>query len=183
MLALVAGGLAFQAPACPGRVYAQSAARVAAPVMDETIFEKALAGELEEEGAENLFLSEVGWATFMDKECQASYNLNERPSLASDGYFTADIFSNPADVIGDFVGGIQRALGDPLSAGFMTISNDKSGARSYPKGMTEINARTIKPKEKDFDKSKRIVGIPGYNLFGAPSSKDPDNPWFKIFNE
>jgi len=36
--------------------------------MDETLFENALAGSLEEEGAENIFLSEVGWASYLDKE-------------------------------------------------------------------------------------------------------------------
>ena len=36
---------------------------------------------------------------------------------------------------------------DPLSVGFMTISNDKSGARAFPPG-GEVAARTIKPKEK-----------------------------------
>lgn len=72
-------------------------ARANAPAMDETILEKALAGELEEEGAENVFMSELGWATYLDEKAGSSYNLNERPSLAQDGYFTADIFSNPAD--------------------------------------------------------------------------------------
>jgi len=66
---------------------------------------------------------------------------------------------------------MKRVASDPLAAGFMTISNDPNDARSYPKGATEIDARTIKPKVKDFDKSKRITGIPGYNLFGAPGSK------------
>ena len=72
-------------------------ARANAPAMDETILEKALAGELEEEGAENVFMSELGWATYLDEKAGSSYNLNERPSMAQDGYFTADIFSNPAD--------------------------------------------------------------------------------------
>ena len=35
--------------------------------MDETIIENALAGTLEEEGAENIFLSELGWASYLDK--------------------------------------------------------------------------------------------------------------------
>ena len=72
-------------------------ARANAPAMDETILEKALAGELEEEGAENVFMSELGWATYLDQNAGSSYNMNERPSLAQDGYFTADIFSNPVD--------------------------------------------------------------------------------------
>ena len=65
--------------------------------MDETILEKALAGELEEEGAENVFMSEVGWASYLDKQAGGSYNMNQRPSLADDGYFTPDVFSNPLD--------------------------------------------------------------------------------------
>jgi hypothetical protein len=81
----------------------RSAANAAAPArqgrvfMDETIIEKALLGELEEEGAANPFLSEVGWATYLDKNAGSSYNMNERVSMAEDGYFTPDIFSNPVD--------------------------------------------------------------------------------------
>ena len=66
---------------------------------------------------------------------------------------------------------MKGVIADPLSKGFMTISNDKSGARSYPKGATEVEARTIKPKFKNFDKKMRVVGIPGFNLFGTPSTK------------
>jgi hypothetical protein len=139
--------------------------------MDETILEKALAGELEEEGAENVFMSEVGWATYLDKEAGSSYAMNERVSQASDGYFTPDVFSNPLDVLTSWVESMKGVVSNPLEAGFPTISNDQTGARSYPKGSTEITARTIKPKVKDFDKKKRIVGIPGLNIFGTPGSK------------
>ena len=66
---------------------------------------------------------------------------------------------------------MKGVVSDPLSRAFPTISNDKSGARSFGKGVTEIETRTIKPKVKDFDKSKRITGIAGINVFGAPSSK------------
>ena len=52
-------------------------------------------GELEQEGAENVFMSELGWATYLDEKAGSSYNMNERPSKASDGYFTPDVFSNP----------------------------------------------------------------------------------------
>lgn len=34
-----------------------------------------------------------------------------------------------------------------------------------------MNARTIKPKVKNFDSKMRITGIPGFNAFGSPSSK------------
>jgi hypothetical protein len=144
--------------------------------MDETILEKALAGELEEEGAENVFMSEAGWASYLDKEGQ-SYAMNERVSKASDGYFTADMFSNPIDVFKSWVGSMQSTVNDPASAAFMTISNDKSGNRTWGAGKTEVDSRTIKPKVKNFDKNERITGIPGYNMFGAPGAKStlPNN--------
>jgi len=138
--------------------------------MDETIIQKALAGELEAEGAENVFMSELGWATYLDKEAGSSYAMNERPSQASDGYFTADVFSNPIDVAVSWFESMKRLASDPLETGFMTISNDQSGARSYPKGVTEVEARTIKPKVKDFDAKQRQT-VPGFNIFGTPSSK------------
>ena len=175
--------------------------RQRAVFMDETIMEKALAGELEQEGPENVFMSELGWATYLDKNAGSSYNMNERPSMAQDGYFTADIFSNPIDgaaagsrgleergtapccsvrdltrpfcltVVGDWLGAVKRAVGAPLATSFMTISNDPNGARSFPKGYDEVKSRTIAPKVKDFNPKLRITGIPGYNLFGTPSSK------------
>merc|ERR1719454_1409214 len=120
--------------------------------MDETIIEKALSGELEQEGAENVFMTEVGWASYLDKEAGGSYNMNERPSVAQDGYFTPDIFSNPLDVVTSWAASMKRVASDPLAASFMTISNDPNEARSYPKGSTEVNARTIKPKVKNMDK-------------------------------
>merc|ERR1719456_352309 len=136
------------------------------------MLEKALAGELEEEGAQNPFMSEAGWAVYLDKNAESSYNMNQRPSkIGNDKYFTPDVFSNPLDVIMKYFSGIKEASGRPLDVAFPTISNDVTGARSYPKGQNEIDARTIKPKVKDFDKKFRIVGIPGFNFFGAPSSK------------
>ena len=114
-------------------------------------------------------MSELGWATYLDNEAESSYNMNERPSKASDGYFTPDVFSNPLDVFTSWVQSMQRVVSDPLAASFMTISNDPEKKRSYPKGSTEVQARTIKPKVKNFDKTMRR-GVPGYNLFGAGSS-------------
>jgi hypothetical protein len=224
---------AYVAPGAnmPARV--QTASRAGATFMDETIMEKAWAGELAEEGAENVFMTEVGWATYLDDAAGSSYNLNQRPSQADDGYFTPTIFSNPVDgerpprcqelsgaclsspcawlrssaALRGQIGGATRQLvrlrslftpflapwhcavftawldsmkgvvDDPLSVSFPTISNDQSGARSYPKGATEIDARTIKPKVKDFDPNLRVVGIPGLNLFGTPSSKQDDVPF------
>jgi len=168
LVGLVAGGAV--ALAVQGRS-ARAASRTRQARMDETILEKALAGELEEEGAENVFMSEVGWASYLDKQAGSSYAMNERVSQASDGYFTPDVFSNPVDVLKSWWASMQGVASDPLEAGFPTISNDQTGARSYPKGATEIDARTIKPKVKDFDKSKRVTGIPGFNLFGSPGAK------------
>ena len=96
-LAVSYGAVAFAPAGAHVALPHAAAARATMPHMDETIMEKALAGELEQEGAENLFLSEVGWATFLDKECGSSYNMNQRVSAADDGYFTPDIFSNPLD--------------------------------------------------------------------------------------
>jgi len=162
---------------CGGIVQPQQSACVArsrAIVMDETILEKALAGELEQEGAENVFMTEVGWASYLDKQGQ-SYNLNERASVAQDGYFTPDVFSNPLDVLSSWKDSMLRVASDPLAVAFPTISNDETGNRSFGKA-DEVQSRTIKPKVKDFDSKKRIVGIPGFNLFGAPSSKSEDLP-------
>ena len=89
---------AYVAPACaPRAVSAAAATRACVPSMDETIIQKALAGELEEEGAENVFMSEVGWASYLDSAAGSSYNMNQRVSLADDDYFTPDIFSAPGD--------------------------------------------------------------------------------------
>jgi len=173
--ALICGSVAvasgLMAPvAAPARPVAVS--RASAPSMDETIIEKALSGELEQEGAENVFMSELGWAAYLDEACGSSYNMNERYSLAEDGYVTPTVFSNPIDVIIGWKDSMtNKVLANPLETAFMTISNDQSGARSYPKGATEVSARTIKPKVKNFDPSMRVTGIPGFNFFGAPSSK------------
>jgi len=168
---------AYVSPACMPH-----AAAMRAPVtsMDETIIQNALAGDLEAEGAENVFLTEVGWASYLDKEAKSSYNMNQRVSQADDGYFTPTFFSNPLEVLGSFKDGLLFSIGNPLASAFPTISNDPSGNRAYPPGANEINARTIKPKVKDFDKSKRVTGIPGFNAFGAPSSKS-GNPLADFF--
>ena len=171
--AALATAEALQCSAVTGRAPPSCARPRAAVSMDETILEKALAGELEQEGAENVFMSEVGWASYLDKEAKQSYNMNERPSMAQDDYFTPDVFSNPLDVVVSWKDALVRFAGNPLEASFMTISNDQYGARSYGAG-SEIKARTIKPKVKNFDKSQRITGIPGYNVFGTPGSKFSD---------
>lgn len=169
MLALFSASSAYSSPACAPRVAGAAIARACPVHMDETIIENALAGTLEQEGAENVFMSELGWASYLDKQGQ-SYNMNERASVAEDGYYTPDIFANPADVIGSWLDSLGRIASDPLNVAFPTISNDPEGRRSYGKA-DEVKARTIKPKVKDFDPKKRITGIPGFNFFGAPSSK------------
>lgn len=99
MLALVTIGNAYAPTGMPAPVAAGAAAaavaRAGPAVMDETILQKALAGELEAEGAEQHWLSEAGWAVWLDENAESSYNLNQRPSKAEDGYFTPDVFSNP----------------------------------------------------------------------------------------
>ena len=97
-LLVALSALSYNAPMAPCRAAAPAAAaRACRPVMDETIIQKAFSGELEQEGAENVFMSELGWATYLDKQAGSSYNMNERVSKASDGYFTPDVFSNPVD--------------------------------------------------------------------------------------
>lgn len=167
MLAMmVASSSAMQCAGGLLRTTPPSCARAVAPAMDETMFEKALAGELEDEGLENPYMSEVGWASFLDKEGQQSYNLNERPSKAQDGYFTPDIFSNPLSILESWKDSMLRVSNDPLESSFMTISNDQSGARSYGPGKQEKDARTIKPKPKKLEDVKeyskmRVKNIPG----------------------
>ena len=176
VIALVAAGLgatsAYMAPIAPRANVV--AARSYAPAMDETIVEKALAGELEAEGAENVFMSELGWASYLDESCGGSYNMNERPSQAFDGYYTADIFSNPADgafmphvravslsllatlsrscllcsVIGDWINSLKNYASDPAAISFPTITNDPEENRSYPKGASEVRARAVPPARR-----------------------------------
>ena len=97
MLAVLSFSSAYVLPAgAPARSTA-AVARAAPSTMDETILQRALEGTLEEEGAEQHWLSEVGWADWQDKNGGASYNMNQRFSKADDGYVTPDVFSNPID--------------------------------------------------------------------------------------
>ena len=117
-------------------------------------------------------------------------------------------------VLGSFVEGFKTTLSAPLNTHFLSISNDQTGNRAWPKGCeiaskrrdlpapsapralqgircpghggpsrrmrspryNEIKSRTIVPKFKDFDKKLRITGIPGFNFFGTPSSKQDTGP-------
>ena len=108
---MIASSSAYQCPGGLSRTMPANCARAAAPAMDETIFEKALAGELEQEGLDNPYMSEAGWASYLDKEAKQSYNLNERPSLAQDGYFTPDIFSNPLTILESWKDSMLRVSG------------------------------------------------------------------------
>ena len=87
-------------------------------------------------------------------------------------------------------------LSNPLEKAFPTITNDSTSARAYPKGLNEAKARTLPPKNKDWqlfknpdevNKDKRTSGLPGINIFGAPSSKYDDdfksNPIAEIFGD
>ena len=85
-----------------------------------------------------------------------------------------NLIACPFAVIGDWFDALKRYASEPLATAFPTITNDPNELRSYPKGANEVNARTIKPKTKDFDPKKRITGIPGFNFFGSPSSKQED---------
>ena len=109
--------------------------------MDETIMQNAFNGTLEEEGSENLFLSELGWARYLDKEGQ-SYAMNQRASVAVDDYYTPDAFSGPGAVFGSWVASLKRVASDPLSAAFPTITNDVDGKRTFGKA-DEYKSRTI----------------------------------------
>ena len=62
--------------------------------------------------------------------------------------------------------GNRVGFASAMSLGLTIMDTDPSG-----KGATEVDARTIKPKVKNFDKKQRQTGIPGFNFFGAPSSK------------
>ena len=53
-------------------------------------------------------MSELGWATYLDKEAKQSYAMNQRVSEADDGYFTPTAFSNPLKVIGSVVESWKR---------------------------------------------------------------------------
>ena len=105
-----------------------------------------------------------------------------RPSRAQHAH-RARALEIPFAVIGSWVASMQRLAKDPFNTGFMTISNDPNDARSFPKGATEVNSRTIKPKVKNFDPKQRVTGIPGINVFGAPSSKQTPGMFTDLFQK
>ena len=146
--------------------------------MDETLFQNTLKGKLAEEGKENVFMSELGWATYLDKEGY-SYAMNQKVSEADDGYFTPDAFSNPLKVIGSWMESMNRVKNDPLAAAFPTITNDPDGKRSWGEG-SEFKSRT-----HQLDKSYPPSGDKLFNLFGmTPTETGKDNePFFESLKE
>merc|ERR1719335_1422553 len=113
--------------------------------------------------------------------------MNSRPSLRDeDGPDKYDLLnSNPLQWGGDFFKTVKRAASDPLEAAFPTMSNDRTGKRSWGKGangeiFNEVSARTIKPKEKPLgpEDEKRRVAVKGYNLFGGGGGA-----WRQFFGE
>ena len=91
--------------------------------------------------------------------------MNERASVAGDGYFTPDAFSNPLDVLGSWAESMKRVASDPMSVAFPTITNDMSGNRSYGKGKTEYNARTLQYDKYYYESINS--GENFFNLFGS----------------
>lgn len=132
--------------------------------MDETLFQNTLKGKLAEEGAENVFMSEVGWATYLDEQGQ-SYAMNQKVSEADDGYFTPDAFSNPLKVIGSWAQSMKRVASDPLNAAFPSVTNDPDGKRTYGEG-SEYKSRT-----HQLGKVYPPSGDGLFNLFGMPPTE------------
>lgn len=132
--------------------------------MDETILKNTLEGTLEEEGFENHWLSELGWASYLDKQGQ-SYAMNQQASKAEDGYYTPDAFSDPREVLGSWFESMKGVVSDPLAAAFPTITNDPTGNRSYGKGKIEYNARTLQYDNYYYDPINSGENL--FNLFGS----------------
>lgn len=102
--ACAASTLAY-APAASRVVSRRAASHNVAVHMDETLFENVLGDELEREGAEKPWLSEAGWAVYLDSQ-DSGYAMNNKVS-EDFKYFTAGIFSNPFEIIGDFFDGLD----------------------------------------------------------------------------
>jgi hypothetical protein len=139
--------------------------------MDETILQLAWKGmcktgdpwsELRKEGQTEFWKSELGWAKWLDSQGQ-SYNMNERVSLAKDGYLqpsVMDFVENPGFVARSVINKAKKIAYDPGETFLVTISNDKSGSRSWG-AYSEIESRTHKPK-----KGYTRYGLGGRGVFG-----------------
>jgi len=66
-------------------------------------------------------MSELGWATYLDKKAGQSYAMNQRVSVADDGYFTPTVFDNPLEVGGSLIELWKRVAAAPLSSSFMSM--------------------------------------------------------------
>jgi len=125
--------------------------------MDETLFDDILSDKLEQEGAASPWLSEAGWAVYLDKE-GIPYAMNDRVS-DDFNYFSATVFGNPFDVLGDFF----ENLGN-LGLMFRTKAPEFT--------LKGSGAKEAAPKKAD--PSLREVGKPGvFNLFGAGPTEIP----------
>lgn len=154
--------------------------RAPAAKMDETFLEGLIdlvqgGSKLKDEGTEEFWKSEKGWSKYLDEKHEQSYAMNARPSLAGengdDAPGAGDIHllnAGPIDNAKALAKNIGKVIKDPLDAVFPTISNDPSGTRSWGKNQNEIMSRTIKPKVKDMDPSRR-KSVDGFNLFGSPA--------------
>ncbi|KAG8465650.1 hypothetical protein KFE25_002957 [Diacronema lutheri] len=130
----------------------------AAVHMDETLFDDILSDELEKEGAEKPWLSEAGWALYLDSQ-NSGYAMNEKVS-EDFKYFTAGIFGNPLEVIGDFFEGL-----DNMTAKMFPISKKYTA----PAGKGDKKGKPVKAEK---DKGLREVGKPGFaNIFGSGPTK------------
>lgn len=105
VLAACAASTLAYAPAASRVVSRRAASHNVAVHMDETLFENVLGDELEREGAEKPWLSEAGWAVYLDSQ-DSGYAMNNKVS-EDFKYFTAGIFSNPFEIIGDFFDGLD----------------------------------------------------------------------------
>ena len=60
---------------------------------------------------------------------------------------------------------MKRVASDPLDAAFPTITNDKTGKRSFGEGKNEYNARTLQYEK--YYKQPINSGENLFNLFGS----------------
>lgn len=148
--------------------------RAHSPTMEPvrwTLTEKvlhAITGEVptRPKGEDWFWLSEEGWADYLDKEYGQSYAMNERPSKTTYPKFNPN---NPIDIIKDAIEDSKRFARDPLEAMFPTIGGDTTGARSWGK-YSEVESRNFKPP-----KGYGPYGLKGGGFFGfdlRPSDKE-----------
>jgi len=149
-----------------------------------------------EEG--NYILSEIAWAKKMDKDYQASYNMNKRPSLEDPDDYSMiwfkpreERYKDPAKVAQSYLKGALKFAADPLDGIFRSITNDMSGKRSWglkePGNpsvgvMTERDSRIIKPKEDVSVDPNLVARGSGLRIGGRYTRKIPGLPFAEFFN-